>query len=55
MDGFFLVMDSYGHVDNFQPLFTKIPVKFSMKKNAGNLTDFEKHVSYRKNLYGVNA
>ena len=25
-------MDSYSHVDNFQSLFVKIPVKFGMKK-----------------------
>ena len=55
MGGLLLVMDSYGHGDNFQPVFIKIPVKFHTKKNAGNLTNFEEHVSYRKNWYGANC
>ena len=31
MGGFFLVMDSYGHVDNFQPVFVKISMIFPLK------------------------
>ena len=31
MGGFFLVMDSYGHVDNFQPVFVRISMIFPLK------------------------
>ena len=54
MGGLLLVMDSYGHGDNFQPVFIKMPVNFIRKKNAGNPTNFEEHVSYRKKWYGAN-
>ena len=37
-----LVMDSYGHVDDFQPLFVKIPLKFGMKKERWKFDEFRK-------------
>ena len=35
-----LVMDSYGHGDNFQPVFIKIPVKFHTKKERRKSDEF---------------
>ena len=40
MDGFLLVMDSYGPVDNFQPIFVTKLMKYSKKKDGIKLDDF---------------
>ena len=40
MGGLLLVMDSYGHGDNFQPVFNKITVKFHTKKERRKSDEF---------------
>ena len=50
MGGFFLVMDSYGHVDNFQPVFVKISMIFPLKNVRWKLDDFRKARFLEKKL-----
>ena len=44
MDWFLLVMDSYGQVDNFQPVFLTKSMKCTRKKDEGKLVDFKNRI-----------
>ena len=40
MDGVLLVMDSYGPVDNFKPVFVTKVMKYPRKKDVMKFDDF---------------
>ena len=40
MGGFFLVMESYGHVANFQPVLVKILMIFATKNEPRKFDEF---------------
>ena len=40
MDGFVLLMDSYSHVDNFQPVFVTKSMKYPRTKDGMKYDDF---------------
>ena len=42
MNGFLLVMDSYGQVDNFQPAFVTKSMNYPRKKLGRKFGDFSK-------------
>ena len=53
MDKYLLVMDSYGKVDNFQPVLITKSMKYTWKRDERKFA-FENHIFRRKNWYGAN-